>query len=46
MARDLHERIARSTLEVLSPGRHLTPIECPERIAALLGALHARAEGA
>ncbi|MGD1066631.1 MAG: alpha/beta hydrolase [Vulcanimicrobiaceae bacterium] len=44
MARDLHERIAGSTLEVLSPGRHLTPIECHKRVAALLGALHTRAE--
>ena len=33
MARALHDAVAGSTLTILSPGRHLTPIECPDRVA-------------
>jgi 3-oxoadipate enol-lactonase len=39
MARQLHEAIAGSTLKVLPAARHLTPIECPEQIAAQLQGL-------
>jgi len=39
MAEDLHQRIKGSTIEVLDGAKHLTPLECPDRIAALLGAL-------
>lgn len=39
MARALHEGIAGSTLTVIAGARHLTPVECPDRIAAELGAL-------
>jgi 3-oxoadipate enol-lactonase len=35
-ARYLHETIQGSTLTVIPGARHLTPIECPDRIAALL----------
>ena len=35
-ARHLHEAIPGSTLTILPGARHLTPIECPDRIAALL----------
>jgi 3-oxoadipate enol-lactonase len=35
-ARYLHETIPGSTLTVIPGARHLTPIECPDRIAALL----------
>jgi 3-oxoadipate enol-lactonase len=35
-ARQLHEVIPGSTLTILPGARHLTPIECPDRIAALL----------
>lgn len=39
-ARQLHDAIAGSTLKILPSARHLTPIECPEQIAAeLLGLL-------
>jgi 3-oxoadipate enol-lactonase len=37
-SRQLHDAIAGSTLTILN-GRHLTPIECPDQIAALLLAL-------
>lgn len=43
MARQMHESIAQSTLTVLPGARHLTPIECPHRIAAELRALLGRA---
>ena len=36
MAEELHRGIAGSTLTVLAGGRHLTPLEMPERIAAEL----------
>ncbi len=36
MARQLHEMIPQSAFTVLPRARHLTPIECPERIAAEL----------
>jgi len=42
MARQIHESIAGSTLAILPGARHLTPIECPDRIAAELRALLAR----
>ncbi len=42
MAQQMHESIAGSTLTVLAGARHLTPIECPERIATELRALIAR----
>jgi 3-oxoadipate enol-lactonase len=35
-ARYLHEAIQGSTLAVIPGARHLTPIECPDRVAALL----------
>lgn len=35
-ARHLNESIPGSTLTILPGARHLTPIECPDRIAALL----------
>lgn len=38
-ARAIHERIARSTLHVLPRARHLTPIEQPAEVAALLAPL-------
>jgi len=37
MARLMHERIAGSRLEILAGMRHALLIECPERVAALLG---------
>jgi 3-oxoadipate enol-lactonase len=36
MARQLHEAIRGSTLTILPGGRHLTPVECPDQIAAQL----------
>jgi 3-oxoadipate enol-lactonase len=42
MARQLHEAIAQSTLTVIPHARHLTPIECPDHIAAELRGLLAR----
>ena len=36
MARDLHEAITGSTLTVIAGGRHLTPVQCPAEIAAIL----------
>ena len=44
-AQQLHEGIQGSTLTVLPGARHLTPIECPDRIASELVALAARARG-
>lgn len=41
MAEALHAAVASSTLNVISGARHLTPIECPDRIASeLTGLLH------
>lgn len=37
MARLIHERIAGSRLEILAGMRHALPIECPQRLAGLLG---------
>lgn len=39
MAQVLHKNIARSTYDILPEARHLTPLECPERIAQELRAL-------
>ncbi len=39
MARQIHESVPGSTLEILAAARHLTPIERPDRIAAELRAL-------
>jgi 3-oxoadipate enol-lactonase len=39
MSETLHRGIARSSLTVISGARHLTPLECPNRIAAELQAL-------
>lgn len=41
-ARQMHESIAGSTLTILQ-GRHLTPIECPEKVASELVTLFERA---
>lgn len=35
----LHEAIPQSTLTIIPGGRHLTPVECPDQIAAKLRAL-------
>jgi 3-oxoadipate enol-lactonase len=43
MAHELHDAINGSTLTVLPNARHLTPIECPDRIASELLALAQRA---
>ena len=42
MAQQLHEAIRGSTLTILPGGRHLTPVECPDQIAAQLLALMGR----
>ena len=39
MAKALHEAIPQSTLKIIPGAKHLTPIECPEMIAAELSAL-------
>ncbi len=44
MARQLHEAIRGSTLAILPGGRHLTPVECPDQIAAQLSALMGRVD--
>ena len=36
MSEALHRSIAGSTLNVIANARHLTPLECPERIIAEL----------
>ena len=36
MARALHDAIPQSTLVVIEGAKHLTPIECPDRISAAL----------
>ena len=43
MARQIHEAVAGSTLAIIQGARHLTPIECPARIASELRTLLARA---
>lgn len=43
MARDLHAGIGHSTLTIIEGGRHLTPLEKPDAIAAQLNALLKRA---
>jgi 3-oxoadipate enol-lactonase len=43
MAHQMHEAIAGSTLTILQKARHLTPIECADRVAAELSALPGRA---
>lgn len=43
MAKELHAAIPQSTLTILPKARHLTPIECPDHIAAELSGLLARA---
>jgi 3-oxoadipate enol-lactonase len=42
MANDLHTAIGQSTLTILRPGRHLTPLERPDEIAAQLTTLAER----
>jgi 3-oxoadipate enol-lactonase len=42
MARQLHEAIPQSTLNIIAGARHLTPIEFPDRIAAELRGLLTR----
>jgi 3-oxoadipate enol-lactonase len=39
MAETLHRGITGSTLTVIKNARHLTPLECPDRIVAELQAL-------
>lgn len=39
MAEALHAALASSTLNVISAARHLTPVECPDRIADEIGGL-------
>lgn len=43
MAQYLHEHIAGSKMQVVTKARHLTPIECPERVALELTSLVQRA---
>jgi 3-oxoadipate enol-lactonase len=42
MARHLHESIPQSTLTIVPHARHLTPIECPDRVALALRGLFPR----
>jgi pimeloyl-ACP methyl ester carboxylesterase len=42
MANDLHTAIKHSTLAIIKAGRHLTPLEKPDEIAAQLKALAER----
>jgi 3-oxoadipate enol-lactonase len=44
MSRQLHEAIRGSTLTILPGGRHLTPVECPDQIAAQLVTLLGRVD--
>lgn len=46
MSQSLHEAIANSTLTVIPGGRHLTPMQCPSEIAALLSDLVGRSAAA
>lgn len=43
MANALHAAIPQSTLKVIAGGRHLTPIQCPDEIAAEIAGLMERA---
>jgi 3-oxoadipate enol-lactonase len=43
MANDLHAGIRHSTLTIIKSGRHLTPLEKPDEIAARLKTLSERA---
>jgi 3-oxoadipate enol-lactonase len=43
MSETLHRGIAGSTLTIIPNARHLTPLECPERIVAELQTLLATA---
>lgn len=45
MGQALHAGIAGSTFAVIAGARHLTPLECPDRIAQALGQLLDRTEG-
>ncbi len=45
MARALNDQIAGSKLTIVPKARHLTPIEIPDRIAAMLEAVIARKDG-
>ena len=45
MAEAMHQAIASSTLTVLPGARHLTPLERPDEIAAVLEQLLVRARG-
>jgi pimeloyl-ACP methyl ester carboxylesterase len=45
MARALNEQIAGSHLTIVPKARHLTPIEIPDRIAAMLETVIARKDG-
>jgi 3-oxoadipate enol-lactonase len=42
MAQALHSAIPQSTLTIIEGARHLTPVECPDRIASELRGLLAR----
>jgi 3-oxoadipate enol-lactonase len=39
MAQALHAAIPQSTLKIIPGGRHLTPIQCPDEIAAEIAGL-------
>ena len=39
MANALHAAIPQSTLKIITGGRHLTPIQCPDEIAETIGGL-------
>ena len=39
MAEALHKAIPQSSLKVISKGRHITPVECPEQIAGAITSL-------
>ena len=42
MGKALHEAIPQSTFRILGGGRHLTPIECPDKIASEIAKLLGR----
>ena len=43
MAHALADAVGGATIEIIDDGRHLTPVQCPDRIAALLRGLASRA---
>ena len=43
MSKALHEAIPQSTLGIIRGGRHLTPIQCPDEIAAAISGMLERA---